>query len=162
MKHLLILLSIVLLNVVTVSGQTLDSLKNEVTEIIDEQEVKPLMHKMYDDIKEALVGLSGALKVGTEHVYKVLVKQQMVNSVMYIILGLISIFLLNNFIKAYKSDEEWADFDNPTGIGVIRVLQAILGLVLCFMSLINIDLIMTGLINPEYGAMKEIISWIKY
>lgn len=161
MKHLF-LLCILLLNVVTVSGQSLDSLDVQVSEVVEEIKSEPLMNKVYDDVKEALVGLSGALKVGTEHVYKVLVRQQIVNSFVYLSLGLISMLLIISFIKSCKSDEEWlTKYDIPKPLGFIRVAQGIIGVLLCVNFLFDIDVILTGFINPEYGALNEIVNWVR-
>ena len=49
----------------------------------------------------------------------------------------------------------------PTGLGVVRVLQLCFGLTFVIIGICNIDTIITGVINPEYGAIQEIIDMIK-
>lgn len=109
------------------------------------------------------MGLAAGLKVGAEHVYQVLVKQQIVKSIIWLLIAIISGFFVGNWFKAYKNKtEEWTDnYEDVTFIGVVRGLQICLGLVLLVASIINIDVIVTGLINPEYGAIKEIINFVK-
>lgn len=173
MKQLLILLGILLLNTFTLNAgglSHLDSLANGYdvnVKDVKNLDSKPIMNQIYEDVKEALVGLSGALKVGSEHVYKVLIKQQIVNSVIFLFLGILSTYLIINFMKNYKSDEQWilkntnSNDPPPTFLGVIRGLQMVLAIILLMIFLFNIDVVMTGFINPEYGALTEIMKWIK-
>lgn len=145
-------------NIVT---EVVDSTKSAVNKSVEFVDTSSTFKTIYSDIKSGIVGLATALKVTAEHVYTILVKQQVVNSIIYLILGIISIIFIINWIKKYKSNEEWEDYGNPTALGVVRITQIIIGFILLVISLLNIDIIITGLINPEYGAIKEILNFIK-
>lgn len=119
--------------------------------------------KVYNDVKAGVSGLASALKVGAEHVYQVLIKQQVVKAITWCIILITCFISCIYWFKACKSTERWyssAD-EAPTGIGVIRVFQIIISGVFLCVSLLNVDLIITGFINPEYGALKEVMEFIK-
>ena len=124
------------------------------------------MSTMYNDVKGAIIGLSKALKVGAEHVYEVLVRQQIVKSVIWLLLLFISFYLLFNFAKRAKDPEEqWiknpgTSNSGPAPIGIIRIFQVIGGTIMFAISIAHIDVILTGFINPEYGAISEIMEMV--
>lgn len=118
--------------------------------------------KVYNDVKSGISGLASGLKTTAEHVYVVLVKQQIVLSISYLILIIISLIFIFNWFRAYKKDEEvWHDGNSPTGLGFLRTFQIMVFSVFLFISMTHIDNIVTGFINPEYGAIKEILEIIK-
>ncbi len=123
-----------------------------------------------------LTGLSKALKVGTEHVYGVLVRQQVVNSVVNLIISIVTIILGYMGYRCLKlsqwgSSHSYYDSQDPKSMYWIgyrfnfyAFLTLILGpvtIILLVISLISIPETITGFINPEYGAIKDIISFIK-
>ena len=94
--------------------------------------------------------------------YEVLIKQQIVNSVVLLFVLLTSFLLILNFIKAFKNKEEsWLTEDGPNLLGVLRVGQIAVAIIMFLIGIININVIATGFINPEYGAIKDIIHFIK-
>lgn len=150
----LLFLSLILLNFsVFAEDSTLKAIK-------DTSEVT--FSKVYNDVKTGISAVATALKVGAEHVYEVLVLQQVVNAVVFIIILLMSIVLCVNFIKKSKDTNEiWFDGTDPTILGVVRTIQLIAGIIMFGVGIFHLDIIATGLINPEYGALQEIMSWIK-
>lgn len=150
-------------------SQTLDSVKSIATSIKDSavQSVKGVdtsstFKAMYSDFKQGIVALASSLKVGAEHVYGVLVRQQVVYAIVYLVLSIIGFILILNWIKKYKDDkEEWVGNEEPTGLGVIRIIQIVVAFIMIFIGIVNIDLIMTGFINPEYGAIQDVIEMVK-
>lgn len=118
--------------------------------------------QIYSDVKTGIMALASSLKVGAEHVYGVLVKQQIVYAVVYLIFLLISGFLINNFINKYKDPkEEWTDSDAPSGLGILRIIQVVFGIILFLIGICNIDNIIMGFVNPEYGAIEKILDLVK-
>jgi len=166
MKKILTILTFCLISILSYSKNTNDTLVKETPESVLKQISDSSMltfKQVYTDVKSVLVALGESLKVGSEHVYEILVKQQIVDSIVYLIFGLISLYLIISFIKKYKSDEEWT-IDNGetfTVIGIIRTFQIGVGFIMFITLLFNIDTIITGFINPEYGAIKEILDIIK-
>lgn len=154
----------------------IDSTKQFVTEIKDSAVAKvsqvdtsSTFKLMYSDFKQGIVALASSLKVGAEHVYGVLVKQQIVYGVVYLFIFLLGIYLTINWLKNYKNkDEEWTtpppnsySSSDVTGLGVFRTIQIIVATVLLGIGIFNIDNIMTGFINPEYGAIQDVIEMVK-
>lgn len=120
---------------------------------------------VYNDITARLDALSKALKVGANHVYGVVIKQQIVYSFTYLPILIAGIVLILIFFKRLKDKgEDWGNTNEgggPTFLGLCRFLQGVAGVVLVIITLSNISEVVTGLINPEYGAMKDIVNWIK-
>jgi hypothetical protein len=155
-------------------SQTLDSVKSIATSIKDSavQSVKEVdtsstFKSMYSDFKQGIVALASSLKVGAEHVYGVLVRQQVVYAIVYLALSIIGFILILNWIKKYKDDKEkWKGGnsvydDTPTGLGLLRSIQIFVALVMIGIGIGNINSIMTGFINPEYGAIQDVIEMVK-
>lgn len=122
-------------------------------------------NKVYNDVSGAMSAIGSALKVGAEHVYLILVKQQMVNAIIWIISFVFCIVFVCLMIKWGKGlhgrmiGENW-NFDEEWGWIVLYVLlvAAIVGMLITCVS--HIGAVVTGLINPEYGALNEILNKI--
>jgi hypothetical protein len=167
-------------------GGLVDSTKQFVKEIKDSAvaEVRAIdtsstFKLMYSDFKQGIVALASSLKVGTEHVYFVLVKQQIVYAVVWLVTFIIGFLLVLNWIKQYKNkDEIWwmsgrenpysnksyptgSNESYPTGLGIVRFIQILVCLTMLITSIFNFDVIMTGFINPEYGAIRDVIEMVK-
>lgn len=158
------LLSIILLTIgMVVSNNTkamnIDSVKTNVNNAVTSIDTSSVTKTIYQDVKSALVGLSSGLKVGAEHVYEILVKQQIVNSITYLILLIIALLLiipLYKFIKFCmnnKNVNEGNVFICLIGIIVVGFFNIIM--------LFKIDNIIMGFVNPEYGAIEKILELIK-
>jgi len=116
---------------------------------------------IYSDIKDGISGIASALKVGAEHVYEVLVKQQRVDAIIYLtidmfllLLAIICIWIGFIFDKRRGDVAEFI----ATSCFVVGVIMFVL---LIIVVIINTSPIITGFINPEYGAIKEIINWVR-
>jgi hypothetical protein len=173
MKKLLILLTMVIgINFNSKSaniGGIVDSasvyitqVKDSVVQTVKEVDTSSTFRTMYSDFKQGIVALASSLKVGAEHVYGVLVKQQIVKAITWLFLSIIGFLLLISWIKVYKKDDEdWGNNQGPSGIGIIRGIQIVVALLILGLSLFRIDTITTGLINPEYGAIEDVIEMVK-
>lgn len=134
--------------------------------------------EVYSDIKSGLTALGSSLKVGSEHVYEVLVKQQYVYSIVYTLLIILSIILMIICCKAipklgwrddYYYQRDWENKGGYEGfkktqlgfINIIYIILAIISLIGLIFGFLYMDQIITGFINPEYGAIKEILEVIK-
>lgn len=150
----------------------------EVTEIPDSAQLT--FSKVYQDVKTGISALASSLKVGADHVYGVLVKQQMVYAFTYIatiiLLIIVSLIGYKEAKSIYKSHREtgeqvvgkdrmadWDLDDSPRGILSVAVSILTIGCAIASIIVfcVQIDTIMMGIINPEYGAIKDIISIVK-
>lgn len=127
---------------------------------------------VYKDAKEAIMGLSGALKVGSEHVYEVLIKQQVVNSITFLSLFAFSVFLLIFGYKQAdnvdKKAEEWMRLNNKKSADdffhfsiLFSGASIFMGGIMILVAIFNIDDLIMGFVNPEYGAIKDIMDFVK-
>jgi hypothetical protein len=125
---------------------------------------------VYDDTKSALNSLGSALKVGSEHVYQTLVKQQPVDSIIECIEVLIlfittfifwTLFLKDRKRFSKKGDQWYGDSLDDHEVTCAYLVISI-GLLITTLIVIgcNISSIITGFVNPEYGAIKDIMNII--
>ena len=134
---------------------------------------------MYNDVKSGIAGLASALKIGAEHVYIVIVKQQIVKAIsdllVVLILITVSIVLYNKCRKTYDEHLKLAGWDgksrasnidlDDTAKGVTSIFLgvgcaiALVAGIICFC--INYNEIIMGFVNPEYGAMGDIITFVR-
>lgn len=169
-KLLLIVLTLITFN--SYSNELLDKAKEISTEIVDsaKQAVKETttfvdtssnFKMLYSDLKTGLSALAESLKVGAEHVYIILVKQQVVNSITWLIVGVIPLLI---FIIFSKSMFNWAYKNNGESEGFswfVFVIFLLATIIPGILTLINAQEIVMGFINPEYGAIMDIINFVK-
>lgn len=159
MKHLLVAIAAICLSVASYAGDTTAAQKStlqEVKEVITPGDsAQSLMRTIYNDAKAGIQGLASALKVGAEHVYLVLVKQQLVYSICWLISWILIIIVLTYFIKFAK--HVWKE-DDEGGLVVSFVIGICL-IVWLSINLCHIDNMVTGFVNPEYGAIMEIMNF---
>lgn len=140
-----------------------DSTQTKFDELKEMVDTSSTFKMIYNDVKDGIAALGSALEVGAEHVYYVLVKQAILEAIIFLVVGIIGLILCTIFVNQYKSDENWSnDYgDSPTGLGILRVFQIILGSLLFLIGIINIDVIITGFVNPEYAVIKEILNILR-
>ena len=140
-----------------------DSLTINVKQTVADVDTSQLYKNIYQDMKTGLQAMAESLKVGAEHVYRVMVMQQVVKAVHQLALGILGIILLILFYFSARG----VDFDNrKDSINSIPLLitavgTGIIGCILFVNTLFQIDVIVMGLVNPEYGAILDIIGVVK-
>jgi len=120
---------------------------------------------IYDDAKAGIQGLAKALKAPAEHVYYILIKQQIVKSIVDLVFILVSTVLIFLMIKGWKFINESyknnkIDEDNP-GPVIMGVIISLAIIIFFFSSVADGYEMVTGFVNPEYGAMKDIFDFVK-
>jgi hypothetical protein len=143
----------------TIIAQT----SNEVTK--EELAATQIIDQVFDRTTEAVQQISDALKVPAEHVYSVLVRQQIINSISWIIallLGFIFCYLgIKLPLKDHKATNEREKYKNDITDGWwiwAIALSVGFGMILSIVTVLAITDIITGFTNPEYGAIKDILS----
>lgn len=118
--------------------------------------------KVYNDVTQGIQGLAQALKAPAEKVWEILVIQQKVNAITYTVLltvGLIICIILLFTIKwLWKKAEDDCDYQDGAILMTILTIIAIIAEIVCTVNFVP-DII-TGFVNPEYGAIKEILNVI--
>jgi len=163
-------------------GNAIDSGKAAVKTGIAVVDTSSNFRIMYNDVKSGIAGLANGLKVGAEHVYIVLVKQQVVKAVSDLILVIILFVLAYIFYtqarKTYTSHLTQCGY-KPDGSGkasynidlddsakgvtsvFLGAASAIAVIAATVMFCNSYNEIIGGFINPEYGAMKDIIEFVR-
>ena len=122
-------------------------------------EAERLVDKYGGKISAVITSLAESLKVSAEHVYRVLVRQQIAEGASVILLLVFWIFLARsfwkNFVKANFKDREGDRF--ATVSIILGIASAVLGIILIFF----VPDAVIKLINPEYGAIKEIFELVQ-
>lgn len=142
-----------------VRGQSVDSLAKNI--IPDSSKVT--ISKVYNDVLAGMQGLGTALKVGAEHVYVVVVKQQVVKAITNLVWSTLLIILII-FVNIIVLKNRWytkytIEYTNGASIFVPILVSIILFIAFCIVF--DPELIITGFTNPEYGAIKDIINFVK-
>ena len=139
-----------------------DTTKNIVQKQITTIDTSSTFKQIYSDVKSGIVAIASALKIGAEHVYEVLVRQQVVNAIVYVLCAIFS-FLFGMIGYKESGKIEFDDDNNPKEVRplVVTVGFVFISVVLGSVFLFHLDNITMGFINPEYGAIKEIIDFAK-
>lgn len=126
-----------------------------------------LKHVIYKDVKDVIRSLAETLKVGTEHVYGVLVKQQTVYSIIYLLVLLggaiftyLSIYNFNR-LKFEEGSYRTTLKDESVANLIFGIIFGFFGLIFLLVGIVNLDTIVTGFVNPEYGAIEKIVQMLK-
>ena len=115
---------------------------------------------VYNDVKEALSGLANGLQVGGEHVYEVLVRQQLIVGITWLSYLILLVPICFIFVYSYKNIENGTS-DATEGFNVfILVLSGCFALLTAILFIIELRVGLTGFFNPEYGAIQEILKLI--
>lgn len=119
-------------------------------------DAKNLTSTIYPDVKAAVAQIASAIGVAAEYVWLALVKSFIVKGaveILHLIFALIFIiFGCVLFSKNFKSAQ-------ITWKIIPGIVVAIIGLIIAC----NVDyyVMLTGLINPEYGAIDYILKFVK-
>lgn len=153
------------------SQEIVDAKKTEIS-----NNVVDVVNTVFDKTTEAITQLASALKVPTDHVYTILIKQQLVQSLSSLLVSIFVILLGLLIVKFTYRDwdnknKQWRamndrsddynhwDLDDGGWIYLVPLgfLISLVGIIVLCASFNNI---ITGFINPEYGAIKDIMNFL--
>lgn len=120
--------------------------------------------EVYTDAKEGIAGLAKALKAPAEHVYTILVKQQIVNAIVNFLIPLVMFIFAVWGIRRYyltPKDRRWSGGDGISSQDVFNITVWCLGIAAITLLCANLPSIVLGFVNPEYGAIKDIFEFVK-
>ena len=118
---------------------------------------KDAITSLYPDIRSAVVAIGQAIGVAAEHVYTVLVKKFVVDAIVQLLpflLGLLLIgiawFKMSGYFKAHEKIEWHILY--PCTLLIVGIVA---------LSCVDYNVMVMGLINPEYGALNYILEYSK-
>lgn len=169
MKKIILFLMLIILATIdeqTVQAATVDT-SSVTTELAIPDSTKLTVREVYEDVKAGITGLAAALKTPAEHVYTVLCKQQVVKAFVGIFMFLITILCLVTCLRYGSFVVDWEDGEvkenKPSFSAIISTIFGILSIIfiiIFFVGSYHLDIIQ-GFVNPEYGAIKDIVDFIK-
>jgi len=172
-KQLLLVTFMLLFTVVSYSQDDLDTSKTEtkVSTAVVYNDSKEAVKIVYSDVKslspdvqKALNKLGKSLNSSAEEVWQVLIKQQLVYSIGILIVILLTIGSWIHFyyrINEYRENPINNKGDLSESRGMVSALCCIIALVGTATSIIHFNMMLTGFINPKYGAIMDIMNTIK-
>ena len=138
---------------------------------------------IYGDIKQYIEEMANSLGVAAEHVYELLVRQQIISGVVQLVVGLLLLILLitavrwtiNIFTKAKYTEVEGSYYtrQEPNNVwgrlkesnfvddGHIWLISVFVWIVLLIIVCILIPSAILQIVNPEYYAIREILDVFK-
>lgn len=131
------------------------------TQYVTNSNVEKLVYKYSEKIESAIVALADKLQQPVEHVYKLIIKQQLIEGISSIIVLFIGVFVMIAGIillsKYYENIGMVSKYYENIGMffSLMGLVVLVIGIIWFFASGI------TCLFNPEYAAIKEIINMIK-
>ena len=161
MKKIFLLLVFALMTF-TVSFAQESTTVQDVKEVVAEvqptlTEAERIVEKYSTKAVDAISGLAEALKVPAEHVYGVLVRQQVAEGIAligYLFLTLLFLFI---FWKAQGKANWNSDGNFYNWVAIISGIISFIGIIIVTLGL---DIAIIKIYNPEYGAIKEIFELI--
>lgn len=139
---------------IIVFGQDAQVTKTKVSE-----EINSVVNNVYDKAEQAVKQLADVLKVPAEHVYFILVKQQIVTGISLLIGLLLSLLLsyisYRLLLKFHDFEQPWYDQSVSTeGYWTLFIVSSVMSIALLIINLCRTP---GYLLNPEYEAIKEIM-----
>lgn len=143
---------------------------NDTTQYVTNSNVEKLVDKYSEKLSATITSLAQSLKQPAEHVYKILVKQQVVKSFgysLFLLLAITFILLFCYNIKRAKwlEDDTYNRRDYPgetwNSNATLTIITGILALIFIGLSAGFFYPMLQGFLNPEYGAIKDIVEMIK-
>lgn len=148
MKYLILLLLLV-------TGTQLfsqDTTTVSTAEVVDE---------IYDRTEQAIASMAQALEVPAKHVYSIAVKQQKINAFTYLFVFVLSIVFFQLCMTMWKKHEQIErSYDDESLEAIFAIIFGGISFMMFFIFVLSLDDTFTGLFNPEYGAINNIVNWI--
>lgn len=161
--YIIMILGIVLLMCYSINSYGLasqDTSKVSISTVY--HDVKTGVNKNAPKIEKAIGTIAKDLKVTADQVWDILVKQQQVWSIAYLIGEITAIYSWFHFYYRIRKGREsnWGSDVKPEDASyTITVwLTFIIAMTMSIISLVHFSEMLTGFINPRFGAMKTIAT----
>lgn len=105
-----------------------------------------------------------------DYTWQALIRQQLVKSIVWLIIWLkgIIFFLIayNSLLKNYEeqklqnNNKTPSEYDYSFGM-ILKIIVSIVSIIGVIIASFNIDIIVTGFANPEFGAIRDLIDYLQ-
>lgn len=167
MKKVLMIIGVVLIYLLGFFGYI--NAEASTTDTLSSPHVTNNVVYLTEQVKQAVSSIAEGLKAPAEHVYSVLVKQRVINAVsnifIYLILITLSYISIRWTVGKYDPEEDCYDGVMWDGYkydinGWIFLPLVVTGATILIIGG-SMSTTISGLLNPEYFAIQEILSIIK-
>ena len=118
---------------------------------------KEAVMSLYPDVKSAVIAIGEAIGVAAEHVYTVLVKKFIVDAIVQLLPFLLGVILI--IISWIKFGRYFKYYHRPEWHILYPISLLTIGVIILFN--VNYNVMIMGLVNPEYGALNYILEYSK-
>lgn len=116
---------------------------------------------IYGDIKQYIEEMANSLGVAAEHVYELLVRQQVISGVITIAAFVLAWAIFGAICTATTRKSETDKYGEVNGYAVISLLSGVVLVISLIFGFIEIAGAVKQLVNPEYYAIREIMDVFK-
>ena len=181
MKKILFTFILAITSIITYSNtdSTVTNIENKTREIsnfvanqVSAIDTSKVSHKIYEGLSQ----LAAGLKTTADNVWDITVRQQLVYSIANLILGIFMFFIVRYIIfsgyrryvnyneaynKATNNVEGYRYYAIDEGSWLANfIVGSTLGIISIALFILNIQQTITGFVNPEFGAMRQIIEFV--
>lgn len=173
MKNILIILLLSITMLTSAQDSTNTTLTNSTI-----SETERLVDKYTEKFSVAISSLAETLAVPAEHVYRILVKQAIVDSISWLLIFLFSLPFIIPIIHFLRLNIDWNRMEeikyisdekggyikerkDRSGEFVLKLILSVIGIVILVISICHVNEIIQGFVNPEYKAIQYILEIIK-
>lgn len=118
---------------------------------------KDAITSLYPDIRSAVIAIGQAIGVAAEHVYTVLVKKFVVDGIVQLLPFLLGLLLIG--IAWFKMSSYFKTHEKIEWHILYPCILLVTGIVA--LSCVDYNVMVMGLVNPEYGALNYILEYSK-
>ena len=150
-------MKLIFLLVIILMGNFANAQNKDPLHLFDSTKRSATFDSVYKDVKGALATMADGLKITVDHLWGVLVYQQRLEAIMWLIITVITIIPILGSFKYYrkKISDDYGDLNKD---GWLMVFLMIVSAVMIISVACNIENMIQGFFNPEYGALKEIMK----
>lgn len=123
-------------------------------------EVFKIIDGVTERVSAGVAALSKSLEVPAKHVYRVMVKQQIVTSITWLIVLVVGLFGLSTGISLWNTGTEKSR-DSDAVENIMGGIMIAVSIIMTIFGILNIETIVSGIVNPEYNAIIEIMNFLK-
>ncbi len=113
-----------------------------------------------EKVAEVLQSIAAQLGTTVENLWPYIVRQQIIEGWSGIItISILYLIFLVVFLAIRKKDGGVCG-NNPNAYGVVKIVLGILTAILTLTTLCCIHVLISKIINPEYGALKDLMNMV--
>lgn len=132
---------------------SMDTLLNDIKGFVPDSTL-PFYKEVYGDLKAGAMSIANGLGVAVKELFTILCIQQVVKSIVNMVV------LLSMLLLAFWANKVWKNTeftsDGPNGQGVLFCVIGVICLIMFLFTLFNLTETITGFVNPKFGAIKDI------